>query len=139
MTIARRIAVLVCLIAAPSLALSGCQSAPEQLEKRSADTQSISIDTPGVPGAQCVLTSATVGRLTVNTPAKIEVDRSTEIIVARCTKRCYVESSIMIASEGQRLSSGGVIYSYPAETQVTLAPATSCDETSTKKGRASPL
>ncbi len=134
-----RYVVFACLPVAFSLVLSGCQSAPQQLEKRTADTQSIGIDTPGVPGAQCVLTSATVGRLEVTTPAKFEVDRSSEIIVARCVKRCYLDASIMIASEPQRLSSGGVIYNYPAETQVTLAPAASCDASANKKGRASPL
>lgn len=132
-------AVITCLPVVFSLVLSGCQSAPQQMERRAADTQSIGIDTPGVPGAQCVLTSATVGRLEVTTPAKLEVDRSSEIIVARCVKRCYLDASVMIASEPQKLSSGGVIYNYPAETVVTLAPAASCDTPAGKKGRASPL
>ncbi len=128
------------LLVSVSLMLSGCETVSQQTERRSSpDTQSISIDTPGVPGAQCVLTSATVGRLSVTTPANVEVDRSPEIIVARCVKRCYLDASAMIASEGQRLSSGGVVYSYPKETRVTLTPAASCDGPANQKGRASPL
>jgi ABC-type uncharacterized transport system auxiliary subunit len=130
-------ACVMLLVSAVSLLLSGCETVPKKA--RPADTQSIAIDTPGVPGAQCVLTSATVGRLTVTTPATLEVDRSPEIIVARCVKRCYLDASVMITSEGQRLSSGAVIYSYPKETQVTLTPAASCDTPAGQKGRASPL
>lgn len=125
-------------IAALPPPLGGCETVPHQ-QARPSDTQSIGIDTPGVPGAQCVLTSATVGRLSVTTPARLEVDRSPEIIVARCVKRCYLDASVMIASEGQRLSSGAVIYNYPKETQVTLTPAASCDAPAGQKGRASPL
>ncbi|MGD9669550.1 MAG: hypothetical protein AB7U75_10900 [Hyphomicrobiaceae bacterium] len=129
------VSALVLIVA--SLLLSGCETLPKQ--GRTSDTQSITIDTPGTPGAQCVLTSATVGRLSVTTPAKIEVDRSPEIIVARCAKRCYLDASVMITSEGQRLASGVVVYSYPEETSVTLTPAASCDSPAGQKGRASPL
>jgi len=120
-----------------ALLAGGCETVPQQ--GRASDTQAIAIDTPGVPGAQCVLTSATVGRLSVSTPAKFEVDRSPEIIVARCVKRCYLDASVMIVSEGQKLSSGAVIYNYPKETQVTLTPAASCDAPVGKKAPGSPL
>lgn len=118
--------------------LGGCQTAPEEREARGSDAQTISIDTPGVPGAQCVLSSVTVGRITVTTPSQIEVDRSPEIIVVNCRKRCYLDASAMISSEGQRLSSGAVVYTYPDKTQVRMSPAESCDAPVRGKG-ASPL
>lgn len=139
MRLFNRYAPLTCLIAMQSALLGGCQTAPDASQTRVSDTQTIGIDTPGVAGAQCVLTSATVGRLTLVTPAKIEVDRSPEIIVVRCAKRCYLDASALISSEGQRLSSGAVVYSYAEETRVMLAPAASCDAPAAKKGRASPL
>lgn len=118
--------------------LGGCQTAPVEREVRGSDAQTIAIDTPGASGAQCVLNSVTVGRVSVTTPARLEVDRSPEIIVVNCRKRCYLDASAMISSEGQRLASGAVVYSYPDETLVRMSPAESCD--APVKGRgASPL
>ena len=120
---------------------AGCQTAPDAGPSRRGDTQTISITTPGVEGAQCVLTSADLGRLDVAAPVRIEVDRSPEIIVVRCVKACYREASAMISSSGLRAPNGSVTYSYPEETRVALMPMPRCDEPGAARGsgRASPL
>ncbi|MFV0366916.1 MAG: hypothetical protein ACK5KM_00505 [Hyphomicrobiaceae bacterium] len=121
-------ALLLFLCLCALLLISGCQTAPVDQKQRSSDVQDVFIDTPGVAGATCILTSATVGRTSVVTPGSITVDRSPEIIVANCSKRCYLAASAMISSEGQRLSNGSVVYSYPEKNTVQLLPAKSCDE-----------
>lgn len=108
-------------------ALAGCQTAPvKQADTRPPAMQKIAIDTPGVPGAQCSLSSVVVGHLNVTTPADVEVDRSPEIIVVRCRKACFLDASAMISSEGQRYPDGQVIYSYPAQTLVPMKPVANC-------------
>lgn len=128
--------VLSALVALP---LCGCQSQPKDVAAGLTDSQSIAIDTPGAPGAQCSLKSVVVGHVTVTTPAHIEVDRSPEIIVVLCRKACYLDASAMIASEGQRRADGSVVYSYPAETKVQMTAAGSCNAPSSPGGGASPL
>ena len=119
------LSVSCCLVA--MLTLTGCQTSPINEAQRAPDVQEVSIDTPGVAGATCILTSATVGRVSIVTPGAITVDRSPEIIVANCSKPCYLAASAMISSEGKRLSNGSVVYSYPAKNTVQLLPAKSCD------------
>jgi hypothetical protein len=132
---------LLLVLAVPVIVLAGCQTAPQQPAAGSGlgDSQSIAIDTPGVPRAKCVLNSVTVGRVNVTTPAQIEVDRSPEIIVVSCRKRCFLDASAMIASEGQRLASGVVVYSYPGQTLVKMSPAAKCDAPSAGGRGAFPL
>ena len=121
--------VVACIVSGLALALSACETPPtkkSQIE-RSPVAQQIVIDTPGVPGAQCSLSAVTIGRQTVTTPASIEVDRSPEIIVVLCRKACYLDTSAMITPEGVRRPEGQVVYSYPAETALTLRQADRCD------------
>lgn len=114
------------------------QSAAQKAQQSSPVSQQISIDTPGVPGARCTLSSVTVGRETVTTPATLEVDRSPEIIVLLCRKPCYLDASAMLTPEGLRRPDGTVVYSYPAETAVTLRPADRCDAGTSRPGPAAP-
>ncbi len=119
------------VLAAATIAagLAGCEGVPKQTppQQKSPLSQQIAIDTPGVPGAHCTLSSVTVGRQTLTTPASIEVDRSPEIIVVLCRKPCYLDASAMLSPEGLRRQDGTVVYSYPAETAITLRPADRCD------------
>lgn len=121
-----------------ALALAGCETpsprATPQAQTQSSLTQQVAIDTPGVPGAQCTLSSVTVGRQTVTTPGAIDVDRSPEIIVVLCRKPCFLDTSTMINPEGLRKPDGSVVYGYPAETQLTMRPAKSCDAAAARAG-----
>ncbi|MFN3869036.1 MAG: hypothetical protein ACK4MF_08230 [Hyphomicrobiaceae bacterium] len=120
--------VAVCIAGVAVLSLAGCETAPKPARnEKSPVAQQIAIDTPGVPGAQCSLSAVTIGRQTVTTPASLEVDRSPEIIVVLCRKPCYLDTSAMITPEGVRRPDGQVIYSYPAETALTMRPANRCD------------
>lgn len=119
-------------VALVALMLDACSTpAPTrsqpQAQAQAALSQMVAVDTPGVPGARCTLTSVTVGRQTIITPGSIEVDRSPEIIVVLCRKPCYLDTSTMITPEGLRRPDGSVVYGYPAETQLTMRPAQSCD------------
>lgn len=124
-------------------ALAGCampkqQGAAQKAQQSSPVSQQIAIDTPGVPRARCTLTSVTVGRETVTTPASVEVDRSPEIIVLLCRKPCYLDASAMLTPEGVRRPDGSIVYSYPAETAVTMRAADRCDAAPPKPGPAAP-
>lgn len=126
------------LAAGVGLLLAGCgtstSNVPAQRQSQASVSQQVGIDTPGVPGAQCTLSSVTVGRQTVTTPGSIEVDRSPEIIVVLCRKPCFLDTSAMITPEGLRKPDGTVIYGYPAETALTMRPAKSCDATASRAG-----
>ncbi len=110
----------------PVAAVSGACQTPQQTAQRPPAMQKFALDTPGVPGAQCSLSSVVVGNMSVTTPANVEVDRSPEIIVVRCRKACFLDASAMISSEGQRYPDGQVIYSYPEKTLVPMKPAANC-------------
>lgn len=109
-----------------------------QVQAQTALSQMVAVDTPGVPGARCTLSSVTVGRQTITTPGSIEVDRSPEIIVVLCRKPCHLDTSTMITPEGLRRPDGSVVYGYPAETQLTMRPAQSCDGASASARGAAP-
>lgn len=126
------------VLASTGLLLAGCgtptSSVPAQRQSQASVSQQVGVDTPGVPGAQCTLSSVTVGRQTVTTPGSIEVDRSPEIIVVLCRKPCFLDTSAMITPEGLRKPDGTVVYGYPAETALTMRPAKSCDATASRAG-----
>lgn len=107
--------------------VAGCAPPKQAASQQSPLSQQISIDTSDVTGAHCTLTSVTVGRQSVTTPASIEVDRSPEIIVVLCRKACYLDTSALISPEGLRKPDGQVVYSYPATTSLTMRQAKSCD------------
>ena len=99
---------ILAVVVSAGLLLAGCgtstSNVPAQRQSQASVSQQVGIDTPGVPGAQCTLSSVTVGRQTVTTPGSIEVDRSPEIIVVLCRKPCFLDTSAMITPEGDRKS-----------------------------------
>ena len=46
-------------------------------------TQLVSLDTPGVKGAKCTLTSSAVGKVDVMTPANITLQKGSENVAVR--------------------------------------------------------
>jgi len=52
-------------------------------------TQSLAIETSGVTGAECELSSPAIGKKTVVTPATLQLEKSQHNISVTCRKRCY--------------------------------------------------
>jgi hypothetical protein len=105
-------------------------------------TQSIAINTPGAPGAQCTLSSSAIGNNTVYTPATLAVDKGQEGIVVRCTKECFQDGAGIVASNTETMTAGNVLVGgviglgvdaatgamnkYTADTSITMVPIPGC-------------
>ena len=76
-------------------------------------SQVVSLDTPGVPGAECVLNSSSIGTKKVVTPANISLDKGSDNITVRCTKRCYQPGNGVIASNLEGMAAGNIIAGGP--------------------------
>ena len=72
-------------------------------------TQVVSIDTPGVAGASCTLTSSAIGTHKLVTPASITLQKSSEAISVRCSKECYNDGVGTIASNVEAMAAGNLI------------------------------
>ena len=83
-----------------------------------ASTQTITIKTPGVQGATCVLTSPTLGTKTVVTPSTLTVTQALNSILVRCSKECFGNGTAMISS--------ALFGGYDAVTSVTMKPVRGC-------------
>lgn len=119
-----------------SVALSGCATITK------GTTQSIAVNTPGAPGASCVLTSSAVGTINVVTPATLTVDKSQESIMVRCQKACFQDGAGIITSNTETMTAGNVLVGgvvglgvdavsgamnkYNAQTDVMMVPDPSC-------------
>jgi hypothetical protein len=82
------------------------------------DTQSITIKTPGVTAATCVLSSPEMSGKSVTAPATLIVRQRQDSIAVRCRKDCY--------EDGNALISASLFGGYPAETQITMRPIKGC-------------
>ena len=72
---------LVALLAA--LALAGCATITK------GTSQIIAVDTPGVPGAMCTITTQS-GPQGVTTPGTITLAKGSSPLPISCTKECYL-------------------------------------------------
>jgi hypothetical protein len=93
----RKLAVL-----ALTLALEGCATITK------GTTQTIAIDTPGVPGAKCTIQTPS-GPREVATPGNVTLDRGSAALPITCTKQCYVVGSSMIPSNTESMAAGNVV------------------------------
>lgn len=105
-------------------------------------SQSIAVNTPGVPGAQCTLTSSAVGTKTLTTPASIVVDKGSDNITVTCKKECYQDGVGIIQSNTETMAAGNIILGgvvglgidaasgamnrYTADNQFAMAPIAGC-------------
>ncbi len=85
-----------------TLALVGCATITK------GTTQTIAIDTPGVPGAQCTIQTPSGPRV-LATPGNVTLDRGSAALPITCTKECYVMGSSMIPSNTESMAAGNVI------------------------------
>jgi uncharacterized protein YceK len=72
-------------------------------------TQAVSINTPGVPGAQCTLTSSAIGTKMVQTPATIVLEKGQDGVTVNCKKECYSDGVGVIASNVEAMAAGNII------------------------------
>ena len=72
-------------------------------------TQNVAIETPGVEGAECELSSPGIGTKTVVTPATLELEKSQHNVSVTCRKRCYQDGVGVIASYTEGMAAGNVV------------------------------
>lgn len=83
--------------------LSGCATIVK------GTSQVVSLDTPGAPGAKCVLTSSAFGTREVSTPVSINLPKGSDNITVRCEKRCYEPGIGVISSNVEGMTAGNVL------------------------------
>jgi hypothetical protein len=72
-------------------------------------TQVVAVNTPGVAGASCTLTSPAIGTLTVVTPDTISLPNASDNISVRCSKECYQDGAGVISSNMEGMTAGNII------------------------------
>jgi hypothetical protein len=124
---------LVALLAA--LALAGCATITK------GTSQIIAVDTPGVPGAMCTITTQS-GPQGVTTPGTITLAKGSSPLPISCTKECYLTGQSIIPSNTEAMTAGNVIFGgvvglgvdavsgamnkYPDMVTVAMTPDQSC-------------
>jgi hypothetical protein len=125
----------VALAGALALALAGCATITR------GTTQNVGIDTPGVPGAVCTVTT-TVGPQMVSTPGVVVLAKSSAALPVRCTKACYQDGGGILGSTFEAMSAGNLIFGgvigigvdamsgamnkYPDQISVPMIPIPGC-------------
>ena len=89
--------------AALALMLSGCATITK------GTTQTVTLDTPGAEGAQCTLSSSTVGSMSIVTPATISLPKGQDNIKVSCKKACFSDGVGIISSNVEGMAAGNVI------------------------------
>lgn len=119
-------------LALAGVALSGCATIVN------GSTQSVSVNTPPVPGAQCTLTSSE-GTWYVTTPGSVVVHKTKNDLQAVCKKDGYQDATAVIPAKFGAMTLGNVIaggvigiavdaasganYSYPESTDIPMIAA----------------
>lgn len=104
-------------------------------------TQVVTINTPGVQGAACVVSTVS-GPQTVGTPGVINLNKSSAALPVRCTKECYQDGIGIIGSSTEVMTAGnlivggvvglgvdamsGAMNKYPDEVQILMIPIQGC-------------
>lgn len=88
---------------AAGIASAGCASITK------GTNQSVALDTPGVPGATCTLTSEAIGTKVVQTPVSMVLDKSQHNITVSCKKECYQDAVGLIPTSTETMAAGNVI------------------------------
>lgn len=94
---------VVAVAAAVAVAVAGCATITK------GTTQSVAVNTPGVPGAQCTLSSPGIGQKVVTTPASIVLDKASDNITVVCKKECHQDGVGIIASHTETMAAGNII------------------------------
>jgi hypothetical protein len=126
-------------IFAVALLLVGCATITK------GTSQLVAIDTPGVPGASCTISTSSGPQL-VTTPGTVTLAKGSSSLPIQCTKECYVTGSSIIPSNAEAMSAGNVIFGgviglgvdavsgamnkYPDQVTVSLSPDPACRQPS---------
>ena len=92
----------VLLAVAIGLALAACATITE------GTTQVVAVDTPGVPGATCTLSTKS-GPQIVATPGTVSLKKGPDPIPISCVKPCYVHELSIIRSSSESMPSGDLV------------------------------
>jgi hypothetical protein len=130
---------VIALLAA--LSLGGCATIVR------GTTQTIAVNTPGVPGATCTLSSSSVGSMTLTTPANVSVAKGQDSIAVRCEKECYQAGTAIIPSNIEGMTAGNLLFGgvigigvdaatgamnkYPPQTDVVMVAMQGCKPSKT--------
>jgi hypothetical protein len=115
-------------------------------------TQIVAVDTPGVPGAICTVTTQG-GPQPVTTPGTITLSKGASPLPISCTKECYVTGTSIIPSNAEAMSAGNVIFGgviglgvdavsgamnkYPDHVTVAMTPDPACKPVAPPRRRVS--
>jgi hypothetical protein len=116
-------------------------------------TQLVVIDTPGVAGATCTVTTKT-GPQVVTTPGSLTLSKGSDALPISCTKPCYVTGSSAIPSSPEAMAAGNVVFGgiiglgvdaasgainkYPDQITVAMIPDRSCRQSPKPSSRLTP-
>ncbi len=108
-------------------------------------TQAVAVNTPGVEGAVCELTSRRFGIQTVRAPGHVTLPKSRHDVQVRCCKPCHedgvgvIPSRMAGATAGNVLLGGGVglvvdaasgaMHRYTPQVDVAMRPIPGCRKT----------
>jgi hypothetical protein len=95
--------VLGAVVLAAGMFSAGCASITK------GTNQSVALDTPGVPGATCTLTSEAIGTKIVQTPVSMTLDKSQHNITVNCKKECYQDAIGLIPTSTETMAAGNII------------------------------
>jgi hypothetical protein len=96
-----RVATVLCGLI--SLVFAGCSTVVKGTE------QQVSVNTPGVPGAVCQLTSPAIGTRTVQTPGNIVLPKSRHNVAVTCRAQCYGDGVSTLASHTEVMTAGNIL------------------------------
>ena len=116
-------------------------------------TQLVAVDTPGVAGAVCTITTNS-GPQTVPTPGTVTLSKGSAALPIQCAKECYATGSSVIPSNAEAMAAGnvilggviglgvdavsGAINKYPDQVTVAMTPDPACHQAPPVSPRAPP-
>lgn len=116
-------------------------------------SQTVAINTPGVSGATCTLTSSSIGTQSVTTPGVVTLAKGSSSVAVRCSKECYNDGAGVLASNVDGIAAGNIVFGgvigggvdaatgalnqYAPQVDVIMTPNGSCgsSEKSSKRKR----
>jgi hypothetical protein len=125
-----------------ALLLAGCATITK------GTTQSVAVDTPGVPGATCTILTQNGPQMVV-TPGTTVLGKASAALPIQCTKECYLVGSSIIPSNTETMAAGNVLLGgviglgvdaasgamnkYPDFVTVAMNPDPACQQTPTRR------
>ena len=91
------------------LLLIGCSSLSACATITRGTTQMVAVNTPGVNGATCTLTSSSVGAKVIVTPGVVSLEKGQDSIAVRCSKEGYNDGTGVIPSNFEGMTAGNLL------------------------------